>query len=90
MKSRKQASTLAGTLPRRSGSTSRALVVEDHGEITRNFLDEAVSDRTVLRIFHRNLHLKFGNLWRKIKLTELPKQTDRVMWSLLHAEDGWE
>ena len=54
-----------------------------------NFADEAVSDRTVRRILHRKLHFKFGKLWRKFKLTELHKQ-NRVVWSLLHAEDGWE
>ena len=48
-----------------------------------NFPDEAVSDRTVRQILHRDLHFKFG------KLTEVHKQ-NRVVWSLLHAEDGRE
>ena len=54
-----------------------------------NSPDELVTDRTVRRIFHRDLQFKFGKLWRKFKLTELHKQ-NRVVWSLLHAEDSWE
>ena len=64
-----------------SRTTARSL--EEH------FPEEAVSDRTVRRILHRRLDFKFGKLWRKFKLTEIHK-LNRVMWSLLHTEDGWE
>ena len=55
--------------------------------LEQNFLDGAVSDRTVRRILHRDLHFQFGKLWRKFKLTELHKQ-NRVVWSLLHASQN--
>ena len=47
--------------------------------LEQNFPDEAVSERTVHQILHRDLHFKFGKLWRKFKLTELHKQ-NRVVW----------
>ena len=49
--------------------------------LEQNFPDEAVSERTVRRILHRDLHFKFGKLWKKFKLTELHKQ-NRVVVSL--------
>ena len=54
-----------------------------------HFPDKAVSDRTVCRMLHRDLNFKFGKLWRKVKLTEIHKHI-RVVWSLLHSENGWQ
>ena len=67
----------------RWSSRTMARSLEEH------FPEEAVSDRTVRRILHRDLDFKFGKLWRKFKLTEIHK-LNRVVWSLLHVEDGWE
>ena len=67
----------------RWSSRTMAHSLEEH------FPDEAVSDRTVRRMLHRDLNFKFGKLWRKFKLTEIHK-LNRVVWSLLHSEDGWE
>ena len=58
--------------------------------LEQDFPDEAVTDRTVRRILHRDLNFKYGKLWRKFnKLTELHKD-NRVDWCLLHSHDDWE
>lgn len=50
--------------------------------------DEEVSSRTVCRILH-DLNFRHGPMWKKFHLTERHMK-DRVVWSLLHQDDGWD